>query len=85
MTKINFYVRALWDEEAKVFYCESDIVGLHIEAKTLDEFEATMREIAPKLLVANHIPVEDFKTKPISDLIPSWMWQRPDKYQLSHA
>ena len=28
---MNFFVKAVWDEEAKVFYSDSDIVGLHIE------------------------------------------------------
>ena len=34
--KKTFYVRALWDEEAKRFYSESDIHGLHIETDTVE-------------------------------------------------
>ncbi len=83
--KTNFYVTALWDDEAKVFYCDSDIIGLHFEASTIEAFEEMMKDLAPKLLVANHVPVEDVKTKPMSDWIPSWMWHRPDNYHLNHA
>jgi hypothetical protein len=51
----TFYVRSIWDAEAKVFYCDSDIIGLHIEAKTLDEFEELMHQFVPDLIVANHV------------------------------
>ena len=40
MDKRTFVVSSIWDAEAKVYYSESEIVGLHIEAATLDEFEA---------------------------------------------
>lgn len=52
--KRTFYVRAVWDEEARVFYSESDISGLHIEAQTIEEFEAVMNEYAPELVRFNH-------------------------------
>jgi Domain of unknown function (DUF1902) len=85
MRKNTFYVKALWDDEAKVFYSDSDIVGLHIETETLEAFELVMYEVAPELLVANHVSAEDFKTKPLSALIPSWMWQPPAEHSLSYA
>lgn len=47
-------VKAVWDAEAEVFYSESDIEGLHIEAATLDEFEAIMLDAAPELIMVNH-------------------------------
>jgi Domain of unknown function (DUF1902) len=72
----TFYVRSVWDSEAGVFYCESNIVGLHIEAQTLDEFEALMNEFAPDLIIANHIDPKDFATIPLRDLIPAWQWQK---------
>jgi hypothetical protein len=50
----TYFVRAVWDKEAGVFVSESDIIGLHIEAETVDEFEATMRDVATDLLIANH-------------------------------
>ena len=37
--KRSYYVKALWDDEAQVFWSESDIKGLHIEPGTLAEFE----------------------------------------------
>ena len=50
----TFRVKAVWDAEAKVFYSQSDIEGLHIEAATLDEFEAIMLDVAPELIMVNH-------------------------------
>ena len=38
----HFFIKAIWDDEAQVFYSESDIKGLHIEAETLAEFEAVL-------------------------------------------
>lgn len=50
----TFFVRALWDEEAKVYVSESDIKGLHIEAETLEEFESVIFEHAREFLIENH-------------------------------
>jgi hypothetical protein len=74
----TFFVRSIWDDEAGVYYCESDIVGLHIEAQTSEEFEALMHEFVPELIMANHIDPKDFGRVPLRDLIPAWQWQRPD-------
>ena len=52
---MNFFVKAVWDEEAKVFYSDSDIVGLHIEAETIEEFREILVDIAPELIPANHV------------------------------
>lgn len=49
MAKRMFNVTAHWDDEAGVFYSDSDIVGLHIEARTIEEFEAVMMDVAPSL------------------------------------
>ena len=54
MARRSFSVRALWDEEAKVFYSQSDIIGLHIETRTIDEFEAVLADVAYCLIAANH-------------------------------
>ena len=75
----TFYVRAVWDSEAQVFYCESDIIGLHIEASNLDEFEILMNEFAPDMIVANHIDPKDLGRVPLRDLIPAWQWQKTDQ------
>ena len=34
----SFKVNAVWDEEEQLWLSESDIRGLHLEAKTLEEF-----------------------------------------------
>jgi Domain of unknown function (DUF1902) len=54
MRQHEFSVRAVWDAEAQVYYSESDIFGLHIETKSLDEFEAVMVAAAGDLIRANH-------------------------------
>ena len=62
----SYYVQAIWDAEAEVWYSESDIPGLVIEADTLGEFEQLMMKLAPEMLAENEhvhdakIPV-DFK------------------------
>jgi hypothetical protein len=61
-------LRRRWDAEAGVWYSESDIPGLVIEADDLEEFERVMNEIAPELLVENgaakasRVPI-NFSTK----------------------
>ena len=76
--KHTFRVRAVWDAEAGVFYADSDIEGLHIEATTLDEFESIMLEVAPELIMVNHRSLSDLAQHPLKDLIPAIVWQRPD-------
>ena len=83
MSKRTFFVRAVWDEDAGVFYSESDIEGLHIEAETLEEFEKVMADEAIDLIVANHISEPDFANKPLRDLVPTILWQRPDPKKLA--
>ncbi len=76
--KRTFSIKACWDDKAKVYYSESDIKGLHIEAATLDEFECIMKDLAVDLVIANHIEAPDFANKPMRELIPAILWQRPD-------
>ena len=52
--KRTFTVEAIWDNEAQVFYAQSDIEGLHIEAASLDEFKEIMLDTAPELIMVNH-------------------------------
>ncbi|MFP5076013.1 DUF1902 domain-containing protein [Rhizobium sp. YIM 134829] len=54
MQKRTFFVRAVWDDEAQLFYTESDIVGLHVEAADLPSLEAVVTEVAGELIVVNH-------------------------------
>lgn len=75
--KRSFYVRALWDDDVKRWYSESDIQGLHIETDTLDEFEEVMKDVAVDLIFANHISPEEVASTPIEELIPTILWQRP--------
>jgi predicted RNase H-like HicB family nuclease len=52
---MNVYrVRAHWDEDAKVWWAESDEVpGLASEALTLEQLDENVRAIAPELLLLN--------------------------------
>ena len=49
----TYHVNAVWDAEAKVFYAQTDIPGLHIEAATMVEFFKAVEELAPQIIVAN--------------------------------
>jgi hypothetical protein len=51
----TFFVRAIWDDEAQVYVSESDIKGLHIETKTLDEFKQVLDDVAVELILTNHV------------------------------
>jgi hypothetical protein len=75
--KKTFYVRALWDDEAKRFYSESDIDGLHIETDTVDEFEEVMKDVAAELVLSNHYSAEELASIPLKDLTPIILWERP--------
>ena len=74
----TFRVKAVWDAEAEVFYSESDIEGLHIEAATLDEFEAIMLDVAPELIMVNHRSTSELVEHSLKELIPAIVWQRPN-------
>ena len=78
MPKRSYSVRAIWDDEAGVYYSQSDIVGLHIEAGTLDEFEEVLFEVGPGLVLANHVSGQDLLSTPLKDLIPAIVWERPE-------
>jgi len=52
-------VRAHWDDEAKVWWAESDDVpGLVAEAATFDQLVENVREVTPDLLELNGVKVE---------------------------
>ena len=53
--KRTFTVKAIWDNEAQVFYAQSDIEGLHIESASLDEFKEILLDTAPELIMVNHL------------------------------
>ena len=77
MTKRHFEVRAVWDDEARVYFSESDIIGLHIEAETMEEFERLVNQEAAELIVANHYSAEDMASLPLRELIPALVWKAP--------
>ncbi|MEM5493988.1 DUF1902 domain-containing protein [Hoeflea sp. AS16] len=74
----SFFVKAVWDDEAQVYVSESDIIGLHIEAATVEEFEAVMCDVATDLVIANHISSDQLNSLPLRDLIPTIVWERPN-------
>lgn len=78
MARRNFIVHARWDEDAKVFYSESDIIGLHIETDTLEEFEQVAMRDAPDLIVANHMTGAELSRGSIADLIPAIFMRGPE-------
>jgi Domain of unknown function (DUF1902) len=75
--KRSFTVEAIWDDEAGVYFAKTDIIGLAIEAVTLDEFEEVLNEFAGELIIANHMTSEELASFPIKDLMPLIIWQRP--------
>lgn len=77
MSRKTFYVKACWDDDEKIFFSESDIIGLHIEAETLEDFEKVMHSAAVDLIIQNHIKPEQLAKIPLRDLIPSILWQPP--------
>ncbi len=77
--KRAFYVKALWDEEVSKWYSESDIFGLHIETKTLDQFEEVMNDVALELIMDNHLKSDDMVSRPIKEWLPTIIWQRPQE------
>ncbi|MEO1312796.1 MAG: DUF1902 domain-containing protein [Pseudomonadota bacterium] len=79
MANQAFTVRAVWDETAKVFVSESDIIGLHIEAKSLEEFKAVLDECAIGLVIANHLTPHDIASKTVAELIPTIVWETGDR------
>ena len=81
--KRTFFVVAKWDADANVFYADSDIDGLHIEASTLEEFESLVSELAPDLIFENHLSVTDLATTPLKHLIPSIVLREPTSLDAS--
>lgn len=71
MTNRSFYVRAVWDPEEKIFFSESNIIGLHLETSTFEEFEEVLMDVAPDLIVANHLTDADLANTPLRDLVPA--------------
>jgi hypothetical protein len=79
MAKRTFFVTAVWDDEAKIFYSDSDIDGFHIEAETLEEFEELLFDLGPEMALANHLLPHADPQAPLAELVPAIIWQKPVK------
>ena len=77
MSNRTFKVRPIWDAEAGVYYSDADIIGLHIEAESFEEFEKLVMDPGPELIIANHLSDEDLATIPLRDLVPAILIERP--------
>lgn len=53
----HYTVTAVWDPEAGVYWSQSDIVGLNVEAPTLSAFVDLVETLAPELLRDNGMAV----------------------------
>lgn len=73
----HYFVRAVWDSEAKTYYTESDIHGLHIETPSLQEFEELVFELGPEMIMSNHLTAEEIAATPLRDLVPTIVYQKP--------
>lgn len=82
---MRFYVKALWDNEAKVFYSESDIVGLHIEAATIEDFVGVMEDLAPQMVFENHVTKQDIAKKSLLEMVSSIIFQPPSNGSVAAA
>ena len=71
MAQRRFTVKAIWDAENAVWVSESDIIGLHVEAPSLPEFQDLVAEFAADLIVSNHFSADDLATSDLRDLIPA--------------
>ena len=83
--KRSYVVTAVWDADAQVFYSESDIKGLHVEADTLEAFEALVIDLAPDLIIENHLSPAELAAIPLSEMIPSIVIRMPDAVGMDRA
>ncbi|MBA4804603.1 MAG: DUF1902 domain-containing protein [Brevundimonas sp.] len=51
----RYTVTAVWDADAGVYWSQSDIVGLNVEAATLSEFVDLVETLAPELMRDNGV------------------------------
>ncbi len=75
--KRTFYVKAIWDDEAHVWYSETDVEGLFIETATLEEFEEIMPELARDMIFANHTSTPELQSLSPEDLFATVTWMPP--------
>ncbi|MDE0158858.1 MAG: DUF1902 domain-containing protein [Candidatus Dadabacteria bacterium] len=79
-----FWVKAIWDSESSVFVSESNIMGLHIEASTLSEFQEEMLIIAPELIVDNY--EDEIQVREVPIMEAQWSYgKEPVQRGLQHS
>ncbi len=72
----KFYVRPVWDDKNKVYCSDSNIIGLHLEAETIKEFEEIVSDVAYELILCNHYSdrttakdlIDEFKMPPAGEM-----------------
>ena len=78
-----FRIRPVWDADAQVYFAQSDIEGLHVEATTVEEFETIVVEEALDLILSNHVSAAELRNRPVRDLVPAIILERPEPLKLS--
>ena len=53
---VAYHVRAVWDADGGVYWSESNVPGLNVEAETLAGFVDLVESLAPDLLRDNGRP-----------------------------
>jgi predicted RNA binding protein YcfA (HicA-like mRNA interferase family) len=51
--RASFYVKAIWDPDAGVFYSETEVPGLTVEVPSPAEFQQLVLDLAPEVLTCN--------------------------------
>lgn len=61
----QFFVQALWDDEAKVwFVADTDVPGLATEAPTIDALAEKLKVMIPEMLELNGVVAPDHASIP---------------------
>jgi Domain of unknown function (DUF1902) len=56
MAAKQYVIRAVWDPEARVFFAESNVPGLNVEAETIPELVEILQDVVPALLLDANAP-----------------------------
>jgi len=80
--KKPFFIRAEWDEEARVWVATSeDVPGLATEADTVESLIEKLRDMIPELLEANGISLaQEVQFEVLSRRFESTLFQRSDAF-----
>ena len=89
--EFEMFVKAVWDEEEELYFSESNIPGLFIEAKSLGDFEEVLFDVAPELILENVVKphLANARGKPVAyeDLPDSFpfLWEGAAPRQVNLA